>query len=321
MKQPLSGHSHSKVAHRIERWLAQRPFPPSNRLAQKTRRVLEILYLAVKKFLQIDGAEWAGAFAFNAFFSLFPLIILFVTIASYFIDRDRAGTEIIGYVEKYVPISGEMQRSIFDTIAGVVNARRKAVTVALLLLIWVAIQCFTTLIIAINRAWGAATYSWWRLPMISLVLFGIMAVSVLLGIEVQVLTAMTRDWFFPAYDFRSWVYGLGSFIIPLLVVFFTLSLFYKFVPRRLTRFSEVWAGALCATILLRAAESLFVIYLKDFATLNAVYGAFGGIMALQLWIYLSGCIFIFGACLCAAQAETLLPDMQKRKQPGREVSR
>ena len=26
-------------------------------------------------------------------------------------------------------------------------------------------------------------------------------------------------------------------------------------------------------------------------------------MALLLWIYLSGCIFIFGACLCAAQAE------------------
>jgi len=36
---------------------------------------------------------------------------------------------------------------------------------------------------------------------------------------------------------------------------------------------------------------------------NAIYGTFGGIMALLLWIYISGCIFIFGACLCAAQAE------------------
>lgn len=38
---------------------------------------------------------------------------------------------------------------------------------------------------------------------------------------------------------------------------------------------------------------------------DPIYGAFGGIMALPLWIYLSGCIFIFGACLCAAQAEAL----------------
>ena len=71
------------------------------------------------------------------------------------------------------------------------------------------------------------------------------------------------------------------------------------------RFAEVWAAALCATVLLRAGESLFVIYLKNFATLNAVYGAFGGMVALLLWIYLSGCIFIFGACLCAGQAEAL----------------
>ena len=45
--------------------------------------------------------------------------------------------------------------------------------------------------------------------------------------------------------------------------------------------------------------------LQDFATLNAVYGAFGGIMALLLWFFLSGCILIFGACLCAGQPEAL----------------
>jgi Ca2+-transporting ATPase len=104
-------------------------------------------------------------------------------------------------------------------------------------------------------------------------------------------------------DFISWVYALGSFFIPLLVVFLGLSLFYRMAPRRPTRFAEVWAAALCVTALLQTADRLFVIYLKNFATLNAVYGAFGGIMALLLWIYLSGCIFIFGACLCAAQAE------------------
>lgn len=88
-----------------------------------------------------------------------------------------------------------------------------------------------------------------------------------------------------------------------MVVFLALSLFYRLAPRRPTRFVEVWAAALCATVLLRAGESPFVIYLKDFATLNAVYGAFSGIMALLFWIYLSGCVFILGACLCAAQCE------------------
>jgi YihY family inner membrane protein len=271
----------------------------------KPRRLWAILCLAVKKFFRIDGAHWAGAFAFNAFFSLFPLMVLLVTIASCFVDRDRAGKEVIAYMESYVPISGEMQRHIFDTIAGVIKAREQAGALAFLILVWAALQCFTTLICATNRAWGTAVYNWWRLPLKSLVLLGTTAGAVLLGMAVPVLMRMAQGWLFPVLDFRSWVYALGGFVIPLLVVFIGLSLFYRLAPRRPTRFAEVWAAALCTTVLLRACESLFVIYLKDFARLNAVYGAFGGIMALLLWIYLSGCVFIFGACLCAGQAEAL----------------
>jgi YihY family inner membrane protein len=265
----------------------------------------EILRLAVKKFWQIEGAQWAGAFAFNAFFSLFPLIVLFVTVASSFVDRDRAGKAAIAYMESYVPIKGEMQRQISDTIGGVIRAREQAGVVAFLILVWVGLQCFTTLICATNRAWGTAVYSWWRLPLKSLVLLGITTCAVLLSMAVPVLTRIAEGWLFSVHNFHSRVYGLGSFFIPLLVEFFSLSLFYRLAPRRPTRFAEVWAAALCATVLLRAGESLFVIYLKDFATLNAVYGAFGAIMALLLWIYISGCVFIFGACLCASQSETL----------------
>ena len=278
-------------------------FRRPSKFGQATRRVWAILRLAVKTFLRIDGAQWAGAFAFNAFFSLFPVMILLVTIASFFVDRDRAGTEVVAYMESYVPISGEMQRHIFDALAGVIQAREQAGAVALLVLVWSAIQCFTTLICATNRAWGTEVYSWWRLPLKSLALLGVTAGAVLVGMATPVLVKMAKDWLFPVNDFRSWVYALGSFVIPLSVMFFGLTLFYRLAPRRPTQFTEVWAAALCATALLQTAESLFVIYLKNFATLNAVYGAFGGIMALLLWIYLSGCIFIFGACLCAAQAE------------------
>ena len=53
-----------------------------------------------------------------------------------------------------------MQSYIFGTIAGVVKARGQVGTVAFLILVWVAIQCFTTLICATNRAWGIAAYKW-----------------------------------------------------------------------------------------------------------------------------------------------------------------
>jgi YihY family inner membrane protein len=273
------------------------------RIDQETHRAWAILCLSVKKFFRIDGGQWAGAFAFNAFFSLFPLVILFVTIASAFIDRNRAAKAIIAGIENYIPIGGEMQNHIFDTIASVIKARGQASSIALLILVWVGLQCFTTLICATNRAWGDTANNWWRLPLKSLALLVVTASAGLLGMAVQVLMRMAKGWSFTESGSHFRVFILGSFFIPLLVVFLSLSLFYRLAPSRSKRFAEVWTATLCATALLQAAEILFEIYLKHFATLNAVYGAFGGIMALLLWIYLSGCIFIFGACLCASQAE------------------
>lgn len=206
-------------------------------------------------------------------------------------------------MESYFPISGKMQHHIFDTITGVIKARKHASGIAFFILIWGALRCFTTLISATNRAWDTAVQKWWRMPLKSLALLGITMGAVLLGMAVPVLAKMTKVWLVTMSGFHSWLYALGSFLAPLFAVFLGLNLFYRFAPRLPARFAEVWAAALFTTILLQAAESLFVIYLKNFATLNAVYGAFGGIMALLLWIYISGCIFIFGACLSAAQAE------------------
>jgi Ca2+-transporting ATPase len=276
----------------------------ANALNKKAGKAWATVCLAVKKFSRMDGSQWAAAFAHYAFFSLFPSIVLFVAIASFFVDRDRAATAIIAYVETYVPIAGEKQSYIFDTIAGVIEARGQAGVIAFLMLGWAAMRFYATLIRATNRAWGGEAHKWWRLPLKSLVFLGIMVGAVLLGIAVPALAKMARDRLFPASDFQSWVYTLGSLLIPTVVVFVSLSLVYKLAPRRPIRFAEVWAPALFATVFLRVAESLFAIYLTNFAKLNAVYGAFGGIMALLLWIYLSGTIFIFGACLCAAHAET-----------------
>lgn len=273
------------------------------RLEQRSRRAWAVTQLATKRFLQIDGTHWAGAFAFNAFFSLFPLIILFVTIASCFVDRESAGQAIVTYMEGYVPLDGEMRARIFGALAGVIEARERAGLVALLSVVWAALQCFITLVSVTNRAWRTEAYNWWRQPLRGLALLGVTAGAVLLGMAAPALASAGRSWIFPANDFGAWVYALWGFVVPLLVLFLSLTSFYKLAPRRTTRLAEVWVAAACATVLLQLTEILFVVYLEHYATLNAVYGVFGGVMALLLWLYLSGCGFIFGACLCAAQAE------------------
>jgi len=201
-----------------------------SRLNQRTRRVWAILRHAVKKFLRIDGTAWAGAFAFNAFFALFPLMVLLVTISSFFVDRYEAGEKVIAYVESFVPLSGKMQQFILEAIGGVIAAREQAGAVVFLILVWIALQCFTTLISATNRASDAETHNIWRLPLKGVALLGITAGAVLLGMAAPMLVKVAMDRYLPVRYFRSWVYSLGSFVIPLLVVFFSLSLFYRLAP-------------------------------------------------------------------------------------------
>jgi len=255
---------------------------------------------AFQKFLKLDGIQWASAFAFNAFLSLFPLIIITVTIASLFVSREQAGESVIRVLEGYIPITGDVQRYVFSTIAGVIDARGQAGIFAFLILVWVALQCFITLISATNRAYGFVITNWLLLSFKGLFLLGITAMAILLGMAVPLISNI--------------LFGVGSVVIPLLLVFIGLSMFYRFAPRCPMLFSNVWRAALLATVLMQLAELLFVVYMKHFATLNVLYGAFGGVIAVLLWIYLSGCIFIFGACLCASRTESLCsPQLKDEK--------
>lgn len=266
-------------------------------------RTVSTLSLAAHKFSSIDGAQRAAAFGYSAFFALFPFILLLVTLASFFFDKAAAGTAIIGYIEKYLPLSGELQRYIFDTVLKVAKTRGQAGILAFAMLTWAAMQFFTTLVHATNRAWGTEMHIWWRRPLKNLALLGMMIIAVLMGVAVPVLGKMARSIFHPA-GFFPWAYSLWVLFVPWLVLFLGLSVFYKLAPRRRTTFGEVWLPALCATALLHASQNLFVLYLKHFSAFTAMYGAFGGVIALMLWIYVSGVIFIFCACLCAAQAQT-----------------
>lgn len=64
-----------------------------------------------------------------------------------------------------------------------------------------------------------------------------------------------------------------------------------------TKFSKVWLGALGATILIWIGELLFLVYAASIAHFSVLYGALGGMLTFLLWVYLSGCVGVFGVCV------------------------
>jgi hypothetical protein len=114
-------------------------------------------------------------------------------------------------------------------------------------------------------------------------------------------SARERSRFTPAYGRRSDQARFGSRagILPTLVLFYSLLLFYVLAPRQNVRLAVAWPAALLGTIALELAQCLFGTYLTRIANFNAVYGAFGSIIALLFWIYVSGVIVIFFGCFAA----------------------
>src|SRR5690554_134513 len=255
------------------------------------------------RWVEADGNEAAAAFAYHLLLSVLPLVTLLVTAGSLFVEREVATQAVVQWVNHYIPLTDEQEYSAVTAIGGMLAARGQISLAAVPFLLWSALQLLGMLIRTTNRLWYSPTYNWWKLPLKSLALLGITLSAVLIGILLPGIARMFQEWLTTRFGFPDWMFTMIFQLIPWLVLFYGLLMIYRLAPSQATRFSEVWLGALAATLLISIGEWLFLLYGIHFSSFNALYGALGGIMAFLLWIYLSSCVCVFSVCFCAALAE------------------
>ena len=262
---------------------------------------------AAENFSQINGTNWSASFAYYAFFALVPLVLLLVTVstdvAARFIGEQAAKEKALDFVITYIPMGSDGLKMISTTLQGVLDARGKIGLVALLGVLWSSLGFFQSIVSAVNQAWDLEPLNWWKLPLRNLMMVGVLASALLLGNVIPVALKTAQGYMKFAAPWSASLFGLVSALVPPLVLFYGFLLFYKLAPRRRagTTFAGVWLPALFVTALLAVCQQLFVIYTTHITNFNAVYGGFGAVIALMLWIYLSGLIIVFGGCLCATR--------------------
>lgn len=278
---------------------------------QYFRHAGAVLWRALTKYDETDGEQRAASFAYYAFFALFPLVVLLMSIgAMFFPSQTSADVQITKQLQARLPVDADTADRLIQTIRGVVKSRGRASTIAFVVLAWSALRFFQALVHGVNKAWGTKEHSWWRLPIKNLAMVVILASALLLGIVAPAVLNQL-EYFYWRYSWRfgldflfvSNLFGLLKALLPPFVLFYGFMMFYKFAPRRRTSFSEVWLAAVVVTVGLDLLQRMFVLYTKNIANFNALYGTFGSVIALLLWIYLSGSLIILGGCLSAAQYE------------------
>jgi membrane protein len=269
-----------------------------NQLIARTKEGLKIIKWTIDNFGRERSAEAAASIAFYGLFSLFPMLLLLVSMGSSVLNSPQAQDQVLRVLMEAFPFSLDI---VEENVQKVLSARGSVQIFGWLGLAWSATGAFTILTRNINRAWpNADRHNFLKMRLMA---FAMLAGMVVASGVMLVANLVIR--FLPQN-----VAGIASLVISLryfthviiwVLSFITLLWLYRWLPNTEVLWSEAAWGALLGSTGSVMATLGFNWYLRSGSGLtnyNLVYGSLGTIVALMFWIYLINVTILFGAHLC-----------------------
>jgi membrane protein len=274
--------------------LWQRGKGSAQSLNERTHGWLGILVGATREALKPDMAITAAAIAYFALFSLFPLILLSISIASFTLGALMDQQLILQNLEFIAPALGQLLGQNIDEI---ILARGPITGVALVGLIWAASTIFYTLTQTLNGIWGIKRRRplWKRRGLSILFVLAFVGPALFLASFASSLITNLRPWL---PDLIIPIGASISFVVAILLNIALFMVLYIMLPHGPSTWREIFPGAIGAGLLWELAKKAFLFFVSTYISIsNLVYGSVAAIIAFMVWAYLSGIIFLFGAFL------------------------
>jgi len=266
----------------------------AHRFNQRTHGWLGMLVGAGLEALKPNSAITAAAIAYFALFSLFPLTLLSIFIASFNLSLLVDQQLIVQKLEFIAPALGQLLGKNIDEI---IRARGPVTGIALVGLIWSASTIFYTLTQTLNEIWANKRRRpvWKRRGLAILFVLTFVGPALLLASFAGSLLANLRTWlpdqFIP-------IGGVLSIVVAILLDIALFMVLYIMLPHGAATWREILPGAIGAGLLWELAKKGFLFFVSTYISVsNLVYGSVAAIIAFLAWAYLSGLIFLFGAFL------------------------
>lgn len=261
--------------------------------------VLRFLFDVLKAFQRHGCASLAASLAFFSLLSLFPLVFLLLYSISFLVTQDGIGEQfLLSFLKGFLPSLGEHVAEEFHRISALESVR----WVVFLSFAWFGALVFYELDYALNVVFESTRR---RHPLISTAISVALLGATTLLLIVSYVATQTIN-FLISYVPRPWgldLVGLAAhdflltYTVPFVLAFFTVSLLYRFVPRRPPEWREAMVGAMTFGVLWVAAKLLFVTY-SGYATVYVrLYGSLLEIVLLLLWVYYSSLLLLFSAAV------------------------
>jgi membrane protein len=287
----------------------------------------QVLVRAVKSFLAHQMTDRAATLTYYAMMSLFPALLLGVTLPG-LVGQQGLVTDATNYLLDH-GVDPSTANVVRRALQNLVNTSGGALGVTLVISIALALNgasgAFGASGRALNVVYGAEeSRGMVRRKLIDvaatlavIVLFTVVLAAVFLGGEIahdlfgKIGLGSTAA---SIWSYARWPVALVAATVAYGVVY---GMAPDIEPRKVRWLTP---GAVVGVVLWIALSLGFSIYIRNFSSYGAAYGAFGAAIVLLLWLYLSANAFLLGAELNAELERSVEGDQASSRASSRSVS-
>lgn len=267
-------------------------------------------------------AEMGAALSYYALFSLFPIILVVLSVFGFWLGPSTyTYNQILKFTQEALPPQAAIV--VESTLVNLNESSIGAGVVGFAILLFTASSVFGALSRACNRIWavnpnGNSPQRFQGMA-IAFIRQRILAFLMVLGTSILVVLSFLSTLAINiTYEiFQRFSEGLPAGFIELeklvsledlqlfssfLVMGLVLFVLYKILPSTRVNWRDVWLGALLASIVLLILQQLVSSSIVQVGSNFASYGVVGGVMVLLLWIYITCQVFFFGSALTFSYA-------------------
>ncbi len=262
-------------------------------------RIISVRYIRklVEKFFADGSIMLSSSTAYYFLFSIFPLMLILISISGFLVDSLNLSVPILEFVEERVPIIYSFTEV---NLQKAVEHRRSIGITGVFFLLLSTTYVFDSIQFALNKIFKTKSHrKFWKQKafgfLIISMVFGLIFFSFLFSTLIFYLADIILAFLAISETVSNVLIQILSILIGLLFNFAIFNMIYFFGTNRRVTFKNIYIGALVAAASWEISKHVFIIFLNQFAAFELTYGSVGSIIGFLLWVYISSIILLLGA--------------------------
>jgi membrane protein len=248
-----------------------------------------------------DLLNLAAQQAYYFFFALFPALLTFISLASFFPIENLTG-QIVDMLGRFAP--PDVITIITDQIKKISESGHGGIlTFAFVLTIWSSSGALVSIISTLNTAYDITEgRPLWRVRLTAIALTIGMAFFIILSMALVLVGPTLAEHLANTMHLGEafkWTWWVLQWPLVFALVASGIGLVYYFAPDAVQDWVWITPGSVVATLLWVVVSLGLKFYIVQFGDYNETYGTLGGFIVLLTWFYLSGLAILIGAELNA----------------------